>query len=112
VGPRAVLDAVVKRKIPSPRRQWHVYFDPVSLNYVTYLSCGCNFKQVPCHFIMARPQDSDGDDGPQIRRIGNSMLDKQSLTADKGWYSSLEVGRGLKTSHSKRLTLYGTLHRI
>jgi hypothetical protein len=23
VGPRAVLDAVVKRKIPSPRREWN-----------------------------------------------------------------------------------------
>jgi hypothetical protein len=36
VGPRAVLDAVVKRKIPSPRREWNTrtpIVQPVTQHY-------------------------------------------------------------------------------
>jgi hypothetical protein len=33
------------------------------------------------------------------------ILNKQSLTADKGWSSSLEVGRGAATPHCKNFLL-------
>jgi hypothetical protein len=47
---------------------------------------------------MARPQDADGGDGLQIWRVAVNILNKQSLSADKGWYSSLGVGRGANKS--------------
>jgi hypothetical protein len=43
---------------------------------------------------MARPQVADLGEGLQIRRVAANILNKQSQTADKGWTSSLEVGRG------------------
>jgi hypothetical protein len=43
---------------------------------------------------MARPQIADGEEDLQIWRVAGKILHKQSRTADKGWYSSLEVGRG------------------
>jgi hypothetical protein len=45
---------------------------------------------------MARPQVADEGDGLQIGRVAANILNKQSRTADKGWSSSLEVGRGAK----------------
>jgi hypothetical protein len=39
-----------------------------------------------------------------------NTLNKQSQTADKGWFSSLGVGRGLKTHH-KKPAFYEMLHR-
>jgi hypothetical protein len=53
---------------------------------------------VPCHHGMARPQVADGGDGLQIWRLAANILNKQSRTADKGWSSSLGVGRGAKNS--------------
>jgi hypothetical protein len=47
---------------------------------------------------MARSQVADGGDDLQIRRVAVNILNKQSLTADKGWSSSLEVGRGANNS--------------
>jgi hypothetical protein len=47
---------------------------------------------------MARPQVADGGDGLQIWRAAANILDKQPRTADKGWYSSLGVGRGVNNS--------------
>jgi hypothetical protein len=55
-------------------------------------------KWVPCHHGMARPQVADGGEGLQIRRVAANILNKQSRTADKGWPSSLGVGRGAKNS--------------
>jgi hypothetical protein len=40
------------------------------------------------------PQLADGGDGPPIWRVAANILNKQSRTADKGWSSSLGVGRG------------------
>ena len=34
------------------------------------------------------------EERPPIRRVAENTLNKQSLTADKGWSSSLGVGRG------------------
>jgi hypothetical protein len=43
---------------------------------------------------MARPQVADGEEGLQIWRVTVNVLNKQSWAADKGWTSSLGVGRG------------------
>ena len=34
------------------------------------------------------------EERPPIRRVAANKLNKQSRTADEGWYSSLGVGRG------------------
>jgi hypothetical protein len=44
------------------------------------------------------PQVADGGNGLQIWRIAANILNKQSRTADKGWSSSLGVGRGANNS--------------
>jgi hypothetical protein len=44
-------------------------------------------RWVPSHHGMARSQIADG-------RAAANILNKQSRTADKGWSSSLGVGRG------------------
>jgi hypothetical protein len=49
---------------------------------------------VPCLYGMARPQEADGREGLQIWTVAANILNKQSRTADNGWSSSLEVGRG------------------
>jgi hypothetical protein len=46
------------------------------------------------HHGMARPQVADGRDSLQFWRVAADMLNKQSWTDDKGWSSSLGVGRG------------------
>jgi hypothetical protein len=51
-------------------------------------------RWVPCHHGMARPQVADGGDSLQFWRVAANILKKQSRTADKGWSSSLGVGRG------------------
>jgi hypothetical protein len=56
------------------------------------------FKWVPCHHGMAHPQVADGGEGLQIWRVAANILNKQSQTADKGWPSSLGVGRGANNS--------------
>jgi hypothetical protein len=53
---------------------------------------------VPGHHGMARPQLADGGDGLQIWRVAANILNKQSRTADKGWSSSLGVGREANNS--------------
>jgi hypothetical protein len=53
---------------------------------------------VPCHRGMARPQVADGGDALQVWRVAANILNKQSRTADKGWSSSLVVGRGANNS--------------
>jgi hypothetical protein len=52
----------------------------------------CHVGWTPCHHGMARPQVAD--EVLQLRRVAASIFSKQSRTADKGWSSSLEVGRG------------------
>jgi hypothetical protein len=51
-------------------------------------------RWVPCHHGMARPQVADGRDALQVWREAADLLNKQSRTAEKGWSSSLGVGRG------------------
>jgi hypothetical protein len=47
---------------------------------------------------MARCQVADGGDGIQIWRVAANVLNKQLWTANKGWPSSLGVGRGADNS--------------
>jgi hypothetical protein len=55
-------------------------------------------RLVPCHRGMARPQVADGGDGLLIWSIAANILNKQSRTAEKGWFSRLGVGRGASNS--------------
>jgi hypothetical protein len=55
-------------------------------------------RWVPCHHGMARPQVADREDTLQIWRVATNILNKQSRTADKGWPSTLGVGRGANDS--------------
>jgi hypothetical protein len=52
-----------------------------------------SMKWVHCHHGMARPRVADREDGLQIWRVAANILNKQSRTADRGWSSSLGVGR-------------------
>ncbi|KAJ4428435.1 hypothetical protein ANN_24472 [Periplaneta americana] len=73
--------------------------------YITYEAeklpskCGVHSEEVdPCivgpyHHGMARPQVADRGDGLRIWRVAVNILNKQSWTADKGWSSSLGLGR-------------------
>jgi hypothetical protein len=47
-----------------------------------------------CHHGTARPRVADRGDGLQIWRVAANILNKQSLTANSGWSSSLGVGWG------------------
>jgi hypothetical protein len=55
-------------------------------------------RWVPCQHGMGRPQVADGEDSLQFWRVAANILNKQSRTADKGWSSSLGVGRGANNS--------------
>jgi hypothetical protein len=55
-------------------------------------------RWVPCHHGMARPLVADGENGFQTWRVAVNILNNQSRTADKGWTSSLGVGRGANNS--------------
>jgi hypothetical protein len=46
---------------------------------------------------MTRPLHA-GEDGLQMCRAAVNVLNKQSRTVDKGWFSSLGVGRGANYS--------------
>jgi hypothetical protein len=50
------------------------------------------------HHGMARPQVVDVGDTLQVWREVVNILNKQSQMADKGWSSSLGVGRGANDS--------------
>jgi hypothetical protein len=58
----------------------------------------CHVSWAPLHHGMARPQVADGGDGLRIWRVAANILNKQSRPADKGWSSSLGVGRGANDS--------------
>jgi hypothetical protein len=59
-------------------------------------------RWVPCHHGMARPQVADGGDAFHLWRAAANIFNKQTRRADKGWFSSLELGVGLTTPHRKR----------
>jgi hypothetical protein len=53
-------------------------------------------RWVYCHNGMARPQVADGGDGLQTWRVAANILNKQSRTTDRGWFSIWGVGHGAK----------------
>jgi hypothetical protein len=62
-------------------------------------------RWVPCYYGMARPLVANGGDGLQIWRVAANILNKQSRSADKGWSSSLGVGRGAYNSSPQKIKL-------
>jgi len=44
-------------------------------------------------------------------RVAANILNKQSLTTDKGWSSSLEVGRGANNFSPLKRSLLWNIHR-
>jgi hypothetical protein len=67
---------------------------------------------VACYHGMARPPVAVGEDGLQIWRVAVNTLNKQSRTADRGWSSSLGVGRGANNPPTlKPLICYEPCHR-
>jgi hypothetical protein len=85
----------------------------ISWNFIFYLlQCTPkpHIKWVPCHHGMARPQVVDGGDGLQIWRVAANVLNKQSRTTDRGWSSSMEVGRGANNHHRKTTNLLQNIH--
>ena len=44
------------------------------------------------------------EEQPPVRRVAANILNKQSRKADKGWSSSLGLGEGLTTPHSKNVS--------
>jgi hypothetical protein len=62
-------------------------------------------RWVFCHHGMARSQVADGGDALQLWREAANILNKQSRTADKGWSSSLRVGRGANNFSPKKISL-------
>jgi len=54
---------------------------------------------------MVRSEVADGRDGLQTWRVATHILNEQSRTADKGWSSSLGVGRGVNSSQQQKKRL-------
>jgi len=52
-----------------------------------------------CLHGMVRPRVADGGDVLQIWRVAANILNKQSRTVDRGWFSSLGFSEGLTTPH-------------
>jgi hypothetical protein len=79
------------------RQKWenNIKIDIKKLNV-----CGLDarVRWVPCQHGMARPQVADTEDGLQIWRVAENILNKQSRAADKGWCSSFGVGHGANNS--------------
>jgi len=57
--------------------------------YVTWVSC---------YHSMGRSQVADGGDGLQMWRVAVNISNKKWQTDEKGWSSSLGVGRGANNS--------------
>jgi hypothetical protein len=73
-------------------RSCHVVLTDDRVN-ISYSTLGSRSSS-KCLRIQSLPQVADGRDGVQIWRVAANILNKQSRTADRGWSSSLGVGRG------------------
>jgi hypothetical protein len=60
---------------------------------------GGSLVTMACHVLRLRMEVL------QVQRVAANILNKQSRTTDKGWSSSLGVGRGADTPHCKNLLL-------
>jgi hypothetical protein len=66
---------------------------------------GYNQTWVPCHYSIARPQVVDGEYGLHIWMVAANIMNKQSQTGSKGWFSSLWVGVELTTPDHNKIIL-------
>jgi hypothetical protein len=48
---------------------------------------------------------------PPVWRVAAKILNRQARTADKGWYFSLGIGRGVTTPHRKKLIMLRIIHK-
>jgi hypothetical protein len=62
--------------------------------FLIYIGHPFHVTWVPHHHGMVLLQVADGGDSLQIWRVAANIFNKQSLTADREWFSSLGVGRG------------------
>jgi hypothetical protein len=81
VGPKGGPDVVANRKVRFCRESNPDRDDNSHLYRSVSVFSACGWRE-----------------GLQIRRAAANILNKQSRTADKGWSSSLEVGRGANNS--------------
>jgi hypothetical protein len=51
----------------------------------------------------AWPSSACGGEDLQMRRVAANVFNKQSPTANRGWPSSLGVGRGANNHHRKKI---------
>jgi hypothetical protein len=58
---------------------------------------------------MVLPQVADGWEAFQIWRITASIVNKQLLSADKGWTSSLGVGHRANNTSQWKLSIAGNV---
>jgi hypothetical protein len=49
--------------------------------------------------VTTRSQVADGRDGPQVWRVVASVMNEQSMSANKGWSSIVGVARELTSDH-------------
>jgi hypothetical protein len=84
---------------------------PPLLQYA-FMAC-CLVKAQGIYFLIFKqsPRVADGGDGLQIWRVAENSLNKQLRTADKWWYSSLDVELGAENSSPYRTGCYDMLHR-
>jgi hypothetical protein len=75
-----------------------IFCIPQILNKKLEYNRTVHVRWVLCHYGMACPQIANGGDKFQIWRAAVNILNKQSWPADKGWSSSLGVGRGANNS--------------
>ena len=96
----------VEADIPSKRRQV-LPFDVVqfprnnwAFNSRTVKTLNIDLMSIykTCHNVMAHSEVGGCRNGPPKWRVDANILNKQSLTADKGWSSSLGVGRAANKS--------------
>ena len=64
----------------------------------------------PRHHGMARPRVADGGTASNMEGAAN-ILNEQSRIANKGWSSSLGVGRGANISSLLKRILLRNIHR-
>jgi hypothetical protein len=64
----------------------------------------------PCHHGLTRHQITDGGDGLRMWKAARNILNKQSLTADKGWSPSFRYEMLHRTSELAGFCEHGNEH--
>jgi hypothetical protein len=103
---RAIYCQVPRGSVSPQRRTkkiMRVLMYKIYLYNSSYLFVCIHVRWVHCHHCMARPLVADGGDALQVWRVAANILNKQSRTADKGWSSTLGVGRGANNYSPKKI---------